>query len=113
MKLLKLNFFVLFFLLSVFNIFGQSARVRTFDAQHYIIRSNFDRKNKIYFGDTTVQVKPLKDGFNTLVLDSVGMKFDSVTLESDGTTLDYKQVGDKINVYLGKSFSPNDLVSVR
>lgn len=119
MKLLKLSFFVLFFLFSVFNIFGQSARERTFDVQHYIIRSSFDQKNKIYFGDTTVQVKPLKDGFNTLILDSVGMKFDSVTLESTdkqlpfAISLPFEQKGGQIYVNLTKTFTPNDLVSVR
>ncbi|MBX7169827.1 MAG: M1 family metallopeptidase [Pyrinomonadaceae bacterium] len=113
MKLLKINFFFVFLFISVINIFGQTPRVRTFDAQHYIIRSSFDRKNKIFYGDVTVQVKPLTDNFNKLVLDSVGMKFQSVTLEPTGTTLDYKQTADKVTVILDKSFSQNDLVSVR
>ena len=95
------------------SILRAPAREKTFDAQHYIIRSSFDRKNKTYYGDTTVQVKPLKDGFNSLVLDSVGMKFESIKLEPEGKTLEYKQVGDRLTVSLGKSFSMNDLVSVR
>ncbi len=108
--LYSLTFFVLIFL--SFSIFGQTHE-RTFDAQHYIIRSNFDREKKMYFGDSTVQVKPLKDGFNILTLDSVGMKFDSIKLEPEGATLEYKQVGEQIVIQLGKSFSVNDMVSVR
>jgi aminopeptidase N len=111
--------FWLFFITSFVNLspaqtpLRAPARERTFDAQHYIIRSSFDRNKKIYFGETTVQVKPLKNGFNSLQLDSVGMKFESITLEPEGKTLEYKQVGELLNVTLGKTFSANDVVSVR
>jgi hypothetical protein len=64
-------------------------RVRNFDVQKYIIRSNFDRKNKIYLGDSTIILKPMNAGFNTLLLDAAGMKFDSITLESDSNPLAY------------------------
>lgn len=117
-KFLLKAFLFLAFLIFVNNITSAqipqqtSARVRTFDAQHYIIRSKFDRVNKIYYGDATVQVKPLKDGFSTLVLDSVGMKFDSIKLEPEGKSLEYKQVGEKLNVTLGKSFSTTDVITV-
>lgn len=118
---IKSAFFLSLFLTYIvftFNISAQTAlpapaRERTFDAQHYIIRSSFDRTAKVYYGDTTVQVKPLKNGFSTLVLDSVGMKFDSIKLEPEGTSLEYKQLGDKISVSLGKTFSANEVVTVR
>lgn len=91
-----------------------AARVRTFDAQHYIIRSSFDRKNKIYYGDATIQVKPLKDGFKTLVLDSVGMTIENITLEPNGTRLtDFQNKLDKLIINLGQTYSVNDVVSVR
>lgn len=114
-----LNFALcLIFLFFSFGISAQTplrapAREKTFDAQHYIIRSSFNRAEKVYFGDTTVQVKPLKDGFTTLVLDAVGLKIESVTIEPEGTTLEHKQTGEKLTVSLGKSFSANDVVSVR
>ncbi len=105
-------FFAISFLIPA--SFAQSAaRIRTFDAQHYIIRSSFDRVNKVYFGDVTVQVKPLKDGFTTLILDSVGMKFDSIVLEPEGKQLKFKQNKEQINIELGKTFSSNEIVSVR
>lgn len=111
-------FFCLTFLFFSFNTPAQTilrapAREKTFDAQHYIIRSSFDRANKVYYGDTTVQVKPLKDGFNTLNLDAFGLKFESIKLEPEGTSLEYKQTNDKLTISLGKTFSANDVVSVR
>ncbi len=114
MKHYKIFLFATLFIFSTLNFFGQTVRERTFDAQHYIIRSSFDRNNKIYFGDATVQVKPLKDGFKTLVLDSAGMKFDSVTLEPDGKPLtEFQQKGEQIIITLDKAYSVNEVVSVR
>lgn len=111
-------FLLLTFLFVAFDISAQSIlrapeREKTFDAQHYIIRSSFDRTNKTYYGDTTVQVKPLKDGFSTLVLDAVDLKMEFVKLEPEGTSLEYKQAGEKLTISLGKTFSTNDVVTVR
>jgi aminopeptidase N len=89
------------------------AREKTFDAQHYIIRSTFDRQQKIYYGDTTVQVKPLKDGFSTLIVDAVGLKIDSITLDPEGVKLEHKQIGEQLHIPLGRTFSANEMVSVR
>lgn len=88
-------------------------RIRTFDAQHYLIRTSFDRKNKIIFGETTVSLKPLKNGFNTVELDAAGLDFESVKLEPRGADLKFETRGDKIIIALGKSFSPKDLIKIR
>ena len=88
-------------------------RARTYDVQNYIIRTSFDRANKIIFGDTTVQLKPLNENFQTLELDEADMKFDSVALEPTNTNLNYKIVGEKIIITLDKAYSPTDLISVR
>lgn len=90
-----------------------SSRIRTYDVQHYIIRTSFDRANKIVFGDTTVQFKPLKENFQTLELDAADMQFESVKLEPENTDLTYKISGEKIIISLGKIYSPADLISVR
>ncbi len=90
-----------------------SSRVRTYDVQHYIIRTSFNRAEKTLFGDTTVQLKPLKDNFQTLELDAANMKFESVKLDSSNTNLAYKIVGEKIIIALDKTYSPADLISVR
>lgn len=109
---------LLFLLFFAFSIFAQtpqavSARVRTYDVQNYIIRMKFDRAAKMIFGDTTVQLKPLKENFQTLELDAANMKFDTVKLDSTELNLFYKIVGEKIIITLDKIYSPADLISVR
>lgn len=88
-------------------------RPQTFDAQHYILRASFDPVNKRVFGDTTVSLKPLKDGFNTVELDAVGLNFQSVKLEPSGIDLSYRSSIDKVVVSLDKSYGPNDIISIR
>ena len=88
-------------------------RVRTYDVQHYILRVSFDRAGKTVFGDTTVQLKPLKANFNSVELDAAAMKFDSVKIEPANKDLQYKQSGEKIIVVLDKSYAPEDLISLR
>ncbi len=106
------------FLLFTFSISAQTSkpnfnRVRTFDVQHYILRTSFDRANKIVFGDTIVRLKPLNGNFNQIELDAADMKFESVKLESETKDLQYKLAGDKIYITFDKSYAPNDLISIR
>ncbi|HXG83820.1 MAG TPA: M1 family aminopeptidase, partial [Pyrinomonadaceae bacterium] len=89
------------------------ARVRSYDVQHYILRVSFDRADKVVFGDTTVQLKPLKNNFRTIELDQADLKFESVTLEPQNVNLEYKTAGEKIYINLDKNYSPDDLISVR
>ncbi|MDQ6787125.1 MAG: hypothetical protein M3033_09990 [Acidobacteriota bacterium] len=108
----------LLFLLSSFSVRAQIpkpnfTRTRTFDVQHYIIRVSFDRANKTVFGDTTVQLKPLKENFKTIELDAANLKFESVVLEPQNKNLDYKMTGEKVYISLDKTYSPNELISVR
>ncbi len=88
-------------------------RNRTYDVQNYIIRVSFDRAAKIVFGDTTVQLNPLKDNFKTIELDAANLKFESVILEPENKKLEYKTAGEKIYVNLDKNYSPDELISVR
>ncbi len=108
----------LLFLSFTFSISAQTSkpnfnRVRTYDVQHYVLRISFDRANKVVFGDTTVQLKPLKDNFNLVELDAAEMKFESVKLEPENKDLQYKMSGGKIYITLDKSYAPNDLISLR
>lgn len=114
------SFFPLAFLFLLFSIsiFAQNTdknfnRPRTFDAQHYILRISFDRENKKVFGDTTVQLKPLSDNFKTVQLDAVGLRFESVKLESNNTDLSYKTEKESVVVTLDKAYSKDDLISIR
>lgn len=117
------NLFRLFFAFFLFNVWvslvsAQPAqknfnRVRTYDVQHYTIRISFDRENKTVFGDTTVQLKPLKTNFNQLELDAAGLKFDSVKFESSNKDIPFKLASDKVYLTLDKSYAPDDLISIR
>lgn len=115
-KAIKILLFVSVLLIS--SVFAQNVRpnfnrVRTYDVQHYIIRVNFDRSAKKVLGDTTVQLKPLADGFRQVELDSSDMVYDSVKLEPEGKDLVFRQAGQKIYITLDKAYSPLDLISIR
>jgi len=88
-------------------------RKRTYDVQHYIIRVNFDRVNKIVFGDTTIQLKSLKTDFKQIELDAANLKFESVVLEPENKKLEYKTAGEKIFINLDREYSPDESISVR
>jgi len=88
-------------------------RAQTFDAQNYTIRASFDKAKKKVFGDTTVSLKPLKANFRIVELDAVDLAFESVNLEPSGTILQYKTLPGKVVVTLDKSYSPDDLISIR
>ncbi len=107
----------LLFLLS-FSISAQTpkpsfTRARTFDVQNYIVRTSFNRTDKIVFGDTIVQLKPIKNGFKTFELDAAEMRFESVKLEPDNTDVSFKTAGEKIYLTLDKTYSPTDSISLR
>lgn len=113
---LQFSIFILILLHIVNVVPGQSSGkppVRTFDAQHYVIRSSFDRDKKTYFGDATVSVKPLSDDFRILTLDAVGLNFSSVSFEGSTEQLAYKQSGEQVHITLGRSFTPSETVTVR
>ena len=106
------------FVVYAFSISAQTAkqnfnRARTFDVQHYTIRVSFDRSSKTVFGDTTVQLKPLENGFNRIELDAANIQFDSVKLESSNKDIAFKTADDKIYLTLDKSYSPTETISVR
>ncbi len=112
---------LLFFFLTVFLaslVFAQPAkqnfnRARTFDVQHYLIKTSFDRRNKTIFGDTTVSLKPLKNGFNSVALDAANMNFEWVKLEPDGKDLKFTTEDDKVFITLSKNYSTKDLIKIR
>ena len=88
-------------------------RPQTYDVQHYLLRTNFDRPKRRVIGDATVQLKPLKDGFSQVELDAAGLVFNSVTLDPTGTPLKYKAAGERVTVTLDKAYGPNELISIR
>jgi aminopeptidase N len=86
---------------------------RTYDVQHYIIRTSFDESTKTIQGDTTVTLKPLSPGFQSFALDATGMQFEFVKLEPEGRDLRWEQAGDKLQINLDRAYAPSDTIAVR
>ena len=88
-------------------------RKRTFDVQHYLIRTSFDRQENQIFGETTIALKPLRDNFNLFMLDAANLKFDSVKLDADNRDLPFRIENEKVYITLDKNYSPADLIKIR
>lgn len=87
-------------------------RERTVDIQHYVIRAAFDRPTKTVFGETTVSFKPLADGLRVLTLDSEGLQYQSVILDSSKKALEYRAASGSVTVTLDRAYSASETVSV-
>lgn len=88
-------------------------RARTYDVQHYAISVSFDHKKRTVFGDTTVELKPLADGFRTAILDARDLKFESVTLEGQIKPLAYTASPGKVTVTLDRDYKKDERIKIR
>lgn len=88
-------------------------RVSDYDVQHYVLRISFDRQAKKVIADTTVRLKPLKDGFRRVTLDSVGIAYSSVSLEQGGTPLTFKTENGSVIIDLDRAYSPAETIGIR
>ncbi len=88
-------------------------RTSDYDVQHYILRVSFDRPAKRVLGDTTVRFVPVKDGLRRVTLDSVGITYSAVTLESTGAPLNFKASGGSVTVDLDKAYSIGEAIGIR
>lgn len=118
MKALRYLAVLLAFVCVSGELFAQNSRpdfnrASDYDVQHYVLRVGFDRSKKTVNGDTTIRLKPLRDGFRRVMLDSVGIRYSSVTLEQSGSPLTYKTVGGSVIVDLEKAYSAGENVAIR
>ncbi|HMQ04522.1 MAG TPA: M1 family aminopeptidase [Pyrinomonadaceae bacterium] len=88
-------------------------RASDYDVQHYILRVSFDRKAKRVFGDTTVRLKPVAESFRQVTLDSVGITYASVALESGDRSLNYRTQAGKIIIDLDREYSKDEVIGIR
>jgi aminopeptidase N len=86
---------------------------RTYDVQHYIIRVKFNRQTKTIFGDVSVRLKPLAQGFKTFNLDADDLKVSSVKLESSNKNLLWDIGNDKLNITLDRDYKPAETINIR
>ncbi|MGQ0542570.1 MAG: M1 family metallopeptidase [Blastocatellia bacterium] len=88
-------------------------RPQTFDVQHYILRVSFDHAKRTVFGDTTVSLKPIKDGLTVVQLDAADLSFSSVTVEGEDKLLKYKTSNRTVLIELGRAYKAGETISLR
>lgn len=105
-------------LLFAFSIQAQTSRpdfnrASTYDVQHYVLRVSFDRPKRKVIGDTTIQLKPLKDEFREVVLDSADLLYTSVSLSPGNIALKYRTEGERIVITLDRAYAAGEVIAIR
>lgn len=86
---------------------------RTYDVHHYVIRVRFNRETKTVFGDVSIRLKPLAQGFKTFNLDADNLKVTSVNLESSNKNLLFNSINQKLHITLDRFYKPTETISLR
>ena len=89
----------------------QAERSREFDAIHYRIKLRFDEDKEMFWGETTITLRPLSDGFEKCSFDAEKFIVSSVKDQS-GQPLEFHQGNGKIIVSLGQTYDYGDQLSV-
>jgi aminopeptidase N len=112
----KIFIFVVLVVSLYLSIFPQPidkiSRQRTYDVEHYLIKTKFDAKKSTIFGETTITLKPLSNDFKILELDAANLKFSTVKLV-DSKELQHQVLGDKIIVSLDRNYAANEQMSIQ
>ncbi len=86
---------------------------RTYDVQHYLIRTRFDVPNKTVIGDEIIALKPLAANFNSFALDAANLNVEAVTLEGKNAPLQFATSPDKLTINLDRAYTSADAITVR
>lgn len=89
----------------------QTERSRTYDAIHYRIKLRFDEARGMFWGETTVTLRPLSEGFNSLSLDAEKFVVSSVT-NQEARPLEFNQRDGQITVALDRAYHYGEPLSV-
>ena len=112
----KFVFFIILHLFFFFQITTQAQtkfdRIRTFDVQHYTIKTTFDSQKKTVFGDTTITLKPLQNNFKSIELDAANLEFTTVKF-ANSQNLNYQTLDEKIVIELDRNYSTNETISIQ
>ncbi len=84
---------------------------RTYDVQHYVIRTKFDVPRKTLDGQVTISLKPLANGFKSFELDAEGMKIESVVTGA-GTRLASYQQDARLRISLDRTYASTETISI-
>ncbi|MFC2169948.1 hypothetical protein ACFLRM_05230 [Acidobacteriota bacterium] len=94
----------------VYNRPLQKERSREYDAIHYRVKIRIDEDRKAFWGENTITLSPLKDGFQMCSLDAETFIISSVESENS-CPLDFQQTERKLKVYLPQSYNYGDSIS--
>ncbi|NQV35413.1 MAG: M1 family metallopeptidase [Phycisphaeraceae bacterium] len=89
----------------------QTERSREYDAIHYRIKLRFDEDRGMFWGQTTITLRPLRDGFDSVSLDAEKFVVSSVE-DQHGKPLEFNQSDGKIVVSLEEAHDYGDPLSV-
>lgn len=84
----------------------RAERSHDFDVQHYRIQLRFDEAARSFQGEAAIRLRPLRDGFDTLVLDA-----ETFRVTSAGA-LRFEQTPGKLTISLGRSYRYHEELTV-
>ncbi|OFW40642.1 MAG: hypothetical protein A3J28_01135 [Acidobacteria bacterium RIFCSPLOWO2_12_FULL_60_22] len=86
-------------------------RTRVYDLQHVLLKLTLDERRRSVSGTSTLVLRPLRAGLDTVELDSAELKIQSVAL-SDGTSLAFEQSGEMLRIRLPRPANPPEAITV-
>lgn len=88
----------------------QFEKSRDYDALHYRLQYRFDEDQKIYWGENTITLKTLKDGFQECTLDAEAFTVTAVHLP-DATPLKFEQTDRHLIVSFPEKYDYHDKIT--
>ena len=89
----------------------QTERSREFDAIHYRIKLRFDEDQGMFWGETTITLRTLNDGFEKFSLDAEKFVVSAVK-DQRARSLEFRQGNGRIAISLGQTYEFDDQLSV-
>ncbi|MFQ5628639.1 MAG: M1 family aminopeptidase [bacterium] len=88
----------------------QYEKVRDYDAVHYKIALRFDEEKERFWGENTITLAPLRDGFERCELDAEVLKVTAVK-SAGGQSLKFEQTDSRVVVFLSRKYDYRDTLS--
>ncbi len=86
-------------------------RVRSYDLQHIRLDLRLDERIQSVAGTSTLVLRPLQAGLETVEVDSAELRIQSVTFP-DGTPLPFEEAGETLRIRLPRPAGPDDLLTL-
>lgn len=86
-------------------------RARTYDVEHYTIRTSFDVPDKTVFGEVDITLKPLANEFSTFDLDATNLVIERVSLPT-GKILRSSRFPATLRISLDRAYKSSDSITV-